>query len=1353
MSLDGLQTILKKEEIVNTQRARVFLEDAQPIDALYQEHVRTYVPVGRQAQGASRGNNVDLFEKRVIDRIRGKGSLTGYITAEYGHGKTSTALYLWSRAREQNILTVPPFQLGELSDLVTATYGWFRYEVGRTRPNSPLLDEAKILYQDLTQRTTETMADKANADLDQVERLLQHYSRTFLDITADDYLDFFAKMTHLTHSAGYTGLLVIADEVQQYIEQDIKGGSQDPVGPLFDIISGILGKTQFNFGLVLVIPPKEVSILNDQRADLVQRMSQASLDLSTVYDHEFPQRLWGRLAKEFDFEEHRDRITIHDTLESLGQIAVRDDLSGGPRTVINVFQLMAQRYLDLKQPQNDPYTPNNLIEDYITGSVRYRGRDIIPRVVSQALEHPLVRGNPNHESAIKWTAAFPTEGITRAKQQAHGLTEAFESLIQSTQNELLASVGDIRNPAWILRGLSKAPIETDTFSKLAREFFQIYRESSSPTRERAIKAFQDLLTTKVFRDSDWKVSQTIQPSLMCNAGLILEGEFRSFAQRFPKRRVYVRILWEDEAVKEDALSGVDVVVECRLRMRGELAEDERQTHASPIKIDFDTRLIALELNLLRQEKVEAVAANLQPKIRGIIPPYKWTPLLFLALHNYIDERRARNLIPKSEDALIQHGLQPALIDAAFYEMFNATVGEPVGAAEERIVELALSALLDRMYPDYSTLLCVPNWQSNLKKYAAALNQLAVHQRQGKVDLDVEMKDDLADLFTVSVSTLDNFIQNFSVLLKVKNRLPTRAQARRGAKGAVRFTLHDLEKGILNKLKRSSKTEQVLVNGEFRYIQLLDRHSVDEWAASLGYRDEEIEAIIGLMEARELIEQDKRRRMLREKVAQVPTNAELRAETQKWIADLATLSQAFPESPQLRQWREEAEDIQRSLTQKTQRDDTEQILMQQRIQDSRRQLEGFANERRQRLKTQVSKLRSAVATNPNLRISLETVITGQVAYVKSLNDLRLELLREQMHLDNEGEKLRSHIGVTETELNVESVSFTDLAHLVEVYHRHEQNADALKAQRETLGVRFGNFARWQTLVETGSTLMGEFRSWGGLVAEERARFDQVVQRITEHLDQEQFDALSHAPDYQAKLDEIATNVRQQANEASNRFVDLQKRYRQALIHALDLSPELLWFPHQYNPTAPEDSYTRLVADVRVVLIDFHDQLRRAASKLLEDVRLTLQSPALSVLPPGERDQLQQDGRHLSEDLEQIVGQLMTIKQSIDDTVIKDFPKDSEGQFAGLLSALKNLNGRLAELRQSIITLNHQLQSLELTPLQQDVFDAIQSNGTEIEIGELRQMMKHLSEPDFWSALNEIHAKRRVRVIVSPVRYDE
>ena len=91
--------------------------------------VYTYVPFGRRSGGGD-GQSVADFEKEVIRKVKAKGAVRGYITAEYGHGKTSTALYLWQQARDANLLAVPPFQLNKLTDLIQATYGWARYEIG-----------------------------------------------------------------------------------------------------------------------------------------------------------------------------------------------------------------------------------------------------------------------------------------------------------------------------------------------------------------------------------------------------------------------------------------------------------------------------------------------------------------------------------------------------------------------------------------------------------------------------------------------------------------------------------------------------------------------------------------------------------------------------------------------------------------------------------------------------------------------------------------------------------------------------------------------------------------------------------------------------------------------------------------------------------------------------------------------------------------------------------------------------------------------------------------------------------------------------------------------------------------------
>ena len=103
MSIEGLQAILDKEEIVATQRAETLVAHPTMVDDAYRRHVRTYVPFGRRSGGGN-GQSVAEFEKEVIREVKARGAVRGYITAEYGHGKTSTALYLWQQARDANLL-------------------------------------------------------------------------------------------------------------------------------------------------------------------------------------------------------------------------------------------------------------------------------------------------------------------------------------------------------------------------------------------------------------------------------------------------------------------------------------------------------------------------------------------------------------------------------------------------------------------------------------------------------------------------------------------------------------------------------------------------------------------------------------------------------------------------------------------------------------------------------------------------------------------------------------------------------------------------------------------------------------------------------------------------------------------------------------------------------------------------------------------------------------------------------------------------------------------------------------------------------------------------------------------------
>jgi hypothetical protein len=763
MSLEGLQAILDKEEIVATQRAEDLLSRPEIVDRTYQNHVRTYIPLSRQASGNDNRRSVVEFERDVMRKVKAAGAVRGYITAEYGHGKTSTALYLWQRARDENVLAVPPFQLNKLTDFIRATYGWVRYEIQRTRPQSSALATAEELYTSLIDRGAESIAQQYDMTLSNAQRMAREKPE-ILDLTPADYIKFFEEMTHLAQEAGYEGLLILADELQQYIDPEIKQGIKDPISPFFDIVSAILTRrNQLKFGLIVVIPPKELGQLRDARGDLIHRVLQVSLDLRTVYDQEFPQRLWDRLAKEFDFQEHQERIISAECLAALGQIGARSDLSDGPRTVVNTLRRATRRYIEAGHPNDSPYTPESLVNDLLQGRIQYDSSKRIAQVTSRVLAHSLVNGQPKRERAVKWAAAFPNEGVTIDLQEAHRLTEAFDDLARSGLGDLIIAVGDVRNRGFTLRDLQEAPIKTDWLSMMLREFGRNYFETAAKTDERAVAGFLTLLKTKVFPENQWNVIEETTARLTQNTGVIFEGSFTRSRPKFPERTIHARVLWEDEGIKDAHVKG-EILIDIRLRRYLDRKESERRDYAEPMEIDFDGRALRLTLNLMR--RALEPSANLEEQVSSFISPFKLTPLLLLTLYQALDEQRERNAIPKAEDQAIQYGFQAELMEHAFRELLNDTVGTPVEAAQERIIEIGLHRLLETIYPDYQPLLIVGNWTSSLQKYRNALSHLETnYERQGQVVVE-GTKDQIASLFTLSNTGLDSFARNFPFLINL-----------------------------------------------------------------------------------------------------------------------------------------------------------------------------------------------------------------------------------------------------------------------------------------------------------------------------------------------------------------------------------------------------------------------------------------------------------------------------------------------------------------------------------------------------------------------------------------------------------
>jgi hypothetical protein len=665
-------------------------------------------------------------------------------------------------------------------------------------------------------------------------------------------------------------------------------------------------------------------------------------------------------------------------------------------------------------------------------------------------------------------------------------------------------------------------------------------------------------------------------------------------------------------------------------------------------------------------------------------------------------------------------------------------------------------LLETMYPDYDTLIQVSIWYSSLQKYTNALKHLeTTHERQGQIVFEGS-KEDVADLFTLSNTGLDSFTSNFPLLIEITRSFPTRREMEQGIKGAVRFKLHPLEQKVKSWLQEAQDAEKVKVAGRTYEVHRLLSNEVYRRADELGYREKEIDAILDLMEERGLVEKDPRRGVLREAITQAPSVDELAADIEAWRADIATLRGAFSESSQLQQWQEEAEKAQAVVEERLRKkpDDEQLIRLRRAVHAYQRQLSAFAKERHQLLQQEATKLLGLLPT-PDHRQGdrLETPIQGAVVYVEQVNDLRVRVLRQYTALASELERLQKSVHSTHGSLKAEELSLQSLVRLAIDLKTHDQQAELCKERRNEFTDRFNQFAAWTNLVDRGSELLAEIQTLGELVRDQREQFRQLSQEVNGHLSANKLDALPDAPTYEMRLNEIAEAVRKLRAEATSRFNSLQERYQRALVDGLGLPRDRLWMPHRYNPVAPDDSYMRLASEVQSTLRTICEQLSRVIAKEQESVRSTLRSPLMSTMSSDERESLTKRGEELDQQLVTLNKQLQTEREDLDKTdTINDFPQEGEGRFHHLLQQLGQVRDRIGEIHPNVETVNSVLQALELTGPEEKLLKLLPTEEGVIEVSELRQLAKRLSEDDFWVALRGLHAKRRVRVTAESVRYD-
>lgn len=1349
MALEGLNLVLKKEEVIPTVSASDLRSRSEQVEHTYKRHVRTYIPINRAAGGVE-GNgvrNVDSFEKKVIKDIKEARAPRGYLTAEYGYGKTSTALYLWQRAEIANLIAVPPFQLLQLSDLITALYGWVRYRLNERAP--VLIPELDALHEQAIGSSLEREAQERGVS----EAALRQYvaeGRFILEMQPHEYVGFFERITEIAKRAGYEGILVMPDEVQQYIEPRLKRESE-PITPLFNLIQGLATRNGYlNLGLIMVIPAKEIGLIRSMRDDLLHRMRDLSLDLTTIYDEEFATNLWSLLAKEFDFLDVRDKVVSADTLGSLGEISARQELSNGPRTVVNAFRRMVERYKSIRSPQ--PYSPIDLIEDFIGGAIPFAGNEQIPNITRRALQHQIVRANPErYEKAIKLAAAFPTNGVPSKIQQKWKVVEPLEELRMKALGELVVGAGDEQYRGVTLFGLHIGVQQSDWLTQTIRDFRRAYAEQHATTQERALNTFIHLLKAEIFKG--WSVESERDANYVSDRSVIFEGHFQSFAAKFPKRRVHVRIFWEDQERKEETDEG-DLSLEFYLTTHSDLRADPdaRREKVIESQVNTEQHRVGICLNLMYM-RPDSIPQNLKQQLQGVWSPYDLSPLVLMNIYALLNEKRAANLISPTDDQLIANAFQPELLDTVRKDLFNAGVGATFGGVSGgHIVEEAIRAALEARYPDYQTISASLNWNGTLTRdYFNALNQLEnVYQKRGEIEFE-GTKEDVARKLSRAATGLDSFRKQYPHLLKVEKDWSTREP-----KGAVRFTMHPLELKIRDWL-REGPTERIQTGRQKADVHVIEMGTVYNQARQLGYKNEEIETILELMICREIIETHQRH-LIREKPSQTVDVDAVGHALAEFQSELDVLERGFEGVQRLvnlrgycKEYQERLEKVRQSKT-----PDPQQVhQLSKAVQVKHSELRDFAKEKHNDLRAQLHDMEGALRPfNHRQGDVLGNALTGSVMYIDQVNVLRTHLQRFSQTVKANIDGAKSRLEELKRNAGQEDLSYESLARI----NKEVSSSKEAIAQGNSKLSQFDEFFRhyqdWMRLVDVGSELANELSLLGNKTVEQAGSFDDLSRNIRGDISSRanKLEALPNHSTYSASLNTIREQVRLIRRNAEDEFTDLQNRYATALTANGLYSRENIGSAITFNPANPEESYRLLFERAKELCRRLCDQLEKKSVEERTGIQNLLYAEALRSLSEDERNHVQTEGQNLVKEAEQAQidsAELREVSQRED--IIRDFPTQNTGQFTRLTEEIIKVRDTLKDISGRSRLLSQKLKEISLTPQEEALLSKFPTENAEISV-DIVDWLRHsgVSPEDFWRLIHALYDKRRIRINLSRMR---
>lgn len=1071
---------------------------------------------------------------------------------------------------------------------------------------------------------------------------------------APQMADFLREGAELAQKGGFKGLIAFADEAQNFIDH--------PSAPMHQQIEQLrmfvhaFRTQEAPMGLFWGLTDRVEEQLFEQAGDMMQRVQDygAFLKLQGAYTREFPRRLWEHLMRVAEAKEIVDEAT----LEALGQISERDDLSNGPRTVIAAFRCIARHWNERKER----YTVWQLVDDYENRRIVFEGQEQkITTTLRTLLSEPMAQDRPEFQRAVRFLVVFP-EGASKEVAQKYGVWKAIDELA-NTWGWLGTHIYETRPGVFALTSLRRFAEGIDRLTELLRRFRNKWWHHLPEREKWAVGkvSFLCFVLPELFprrsggEQTKWvghpKIAEATDIASARVAEVVLEGSFEGTQHRFPNRRIAIAVSEEAETLarwksRDDALD---------LSFRFFLL-DLTEDVPSAIETARGEPMVDFRLNL--QRHYNEYPSDLQI-FRDIMSPQHCNALVLLNLAMFVWAEMQRQDIPEAD----RQRLETNLLRPCIRHIVTLTLGEPIKAVGitakgvgQTLLEHIFAQKCEELYPDYLPLLTGRQSENDLKRYQTVLLKggLPRSEKQGTRP-KVMSREELAKRFDVPVTQLDALVNRLESmgLLKVKEM---RELGERKLK--VTFCEHPLERKLREWVRERGSEITVRVSGRSKKVKCLDRGILSTLARRWGAHFEEVNAALELAKVRGSLDYDERK--VWEAVAEVNPD-EIRAEAEMLRKLLEPLRKHFPEDVR---HHEKALDEIIALTyieDEAQWDEARYKLGQENA-----ALKEFVRQKSEQLSKELRQWANELHT---MRVKLPT---SELERRVELGIRLAEWLDDQRRrLHKDAQKLASDLQRAEDETErlaeqMERVRASEelqpaLKRLIELLSEvNKETKENLSQRAEELHALTDGLKAWKALASEADELRLRIpERYGDL----RQRWDEWVEGVMEHFAEKQRDALRDHERFEYDLREIQSELAKRAQGERDEFGKLAKSYEQQLMGITDAH-----LSTPYDPEDPEGSYERLADEVL-------QKLSGEVSKLGEFLRQDEARIAFLRVIRGLQ----------TSDLEKMWGELEAklngLAQGVNLEVIKAFRKGDK-RLTEICEALRQWRSQLGELRKKI-----------------------------------------------------------------------